>query len=157
MMVDISSISSGFNSLKIAIDITRILRESGQSLEKAEIKLKLAELTEALAEAKIQFSEVQELVLVKDKQIKKLEEDLKIKNKLEWEPPVYYLINDNLKDGPFCPQCYDSEKKLIRLQGNNEGSWRCLTCKNSFAEERWKAKQEAAIRNRSGVNSKGWS
>jgi hypothetical protein len=135
--MDITSITSALSSIKTAIDITKILKESSSSLEKAEIKLKLAELIEALAEAKIHFSEIQELVLNKEKQIKELEAALEIKGKLKWENPVYYLFEGNSKGGPFCQQCYDTGKKLIRLQGQNDGFWECKTCKNTFMDERY--------------------
>jgi len=63
---------------------------------------------------------------------------------------VYWKKKDGMtKDGPFCQCCFDSERKLIRLQdkigvldyddaGNPSGSYRyyeCLICKNSYDPE----------------------
>lgn len=138
-MVDIASISSALSSLKIATDITRLLRESGLTLEKAEIKLKLAELIEALAETKIQLSEIKNLVFERDQQIKELEDALKIKRELKWEIPFYYLDEVDSKDGPYCQQCYDKDGKLIRLQEPRTGSGalECKTCGKHFYEKKY--------------------
>jgi hypothetical protein len=57
-MPDIALISAILNSVKTATDITKFLRESDMSIEKAEIKLKLADLVGALVDAKIQLTDV---------------------------------------------------------------------------------------------------
>jgi len=133
--MDITNIPAVLSGLKAAIDITKMLKDSNLSLEKAEIKLKFAELTEILADTKMHLAEIQELISDKDKKIKELEENLEIKGKLKWEQPVYYLVDGNAKDGPYCPQCYDKEKKLIRLQQHEPGSFECKTCKNFFFDK----------------------
>lgn len=144
-MVDITAISLALNSLKIATETAFFLRNSGLSLKEAEHKLKLAELIHPLADAKIHFSEIQELVLEKDKQIKELEDSLEIKGKLKWENSLYYLVDQESKEGPFCQKCYDDTKKLIRLQGHNDGFWECKACKNNFTDERWRTRITSAI------------
>ena len=48
-----AAISSVLSSIKAATDIAKLVRESGLTLEKAEVKLKLAELVEKLADAKL--------------------------------------------------------------------------------------------------------
>jgi len=151
-MVDIGAISLALNSLKIATDTAVFLRNSGLSLKEAEHKLKLADLIGTLADAKIQFSEIQQLIFDKDKQIKELEDALEIKGKLKWAAPVYYLIEGDSKEGPFCPQCKDNNQKLIRLQGSGNGFWVCKTCKNTFTEERYKREQDAALKRGRGTS-----
>jgi hypothetical protein len=91
------------------------------------------------------LSEIQELISEKDKKIKELEEALEIKEKLKWESPVYYIIDDDSKDGPFCQQCSDKDHKLIRLQGKGDGFWECKACKNSYTEERWNARITSGV------------
>ena len=58
--MDIAAIGSLLGSLKTATEITKFIRESDVSLEKAETKLKLAELVSALADAKLEAVEVQQ-------------------------------------------------------------------------------------------------
>ena len=52
-MPDIATIAAALNSLKTATDIVKFIRESDLSIERAELKLKLADLVGALAEAKL--------------------------------------------------------------------------------------------------------
>ncbi|NKE72375.1 hypothetical protein [Candidatus Manganitrophus noduliformans] len=136
-MTDIVTISSMLSSIKTASDIAKFFRDTDLSFEKAEQKLKLAELISALADTKMQVAEIQDLISTKDKKIKELEEAIEIKAKLKWEAPYYWLV-DKEKDGPFCQQCYDKDSELIHLQGNGEGYWNCKTCKNHYTDSRYK-------------------
>ena len=131
-MPDMASISVVLSSIKTAADIAKLLRETDVSLEKAETKLKLAELVGALADAKLELAEVQNLLLDKDKKIMTLEQTLHTRTNVLWESPWYWCVDGGKKDGPFCQQCYDKEFKLIRLQDYRNGYWGCLSCKNSY-------------------------
>jgi hypothetical protein len=55
-MPDLASIQAALTSIKVATDIAKFFRSADLSLEKAESKMKLAELMEALAEAKIEIA-----------------------------------------------------------------------------------------------------
>jgi len=67
--------------------------------------------------------------------IKELEEKLAKKEEVVWEQPFYWVNKGDLKDGPFCQKCYDSEDKLIRLQTMESGAWRCNSCDTLFFED----------------------
>ncbi len=131
-MTDLAGVSLVLSSIKAATDIARLLKDSNLSLEKAEAKLKLAELVGALADAKIQIAEVQDLLLEKEAKIKKLEERADTKKNVVRESPWYWHVDGGKKDGPFCQQCYDKDGTLIRLQDYRNGYWGCLNCKNSY-------------------------
>ena len=134
-MPDLATVSTVLRSIKTATELAKMLKDSGTSLEKAETKLKLADLISALADAKMDAASVQELILEKDKTISDLEKALEIKGSLMWEPPYYFLEAPELpegKDGPYCQQCQDNHQKLIRLQKTSAGLWHCMTCKNIF-------------------------
>ncbi len=133
-MADFAAISSILSSVKTATDIAKLLKDSDLSLEKAEMKLKLADLITALADAKIEVSDIQSSISEKDKIIKVLEEKLEIKQKMKFEQPYYWLINDNKKEGPFCQHCYDKDSKTIRLQGDGAGYWECRVCRNGYTD-----------------------
>lgn len=142
-MPDIATISTALVSLKTAIEIARSLKNSGSSLEQAERKLQLAELIGSLADVKIEMAEVQSYLQDKDDLIKELNQKLGIKGALQWDMPYYWLVDGNMKEGPFCQQCYDNNQKLIRLQGTGTiGVWCCNTCNNTvtddnYHEENW--------------------
>lgn len=86
------------------------IKDSGTSLEKAEVKLQIAELISSLADIKIELADVQGILIEKDEG----------------------------KDGPFCQQCYDNENKLIRLQGGGTSHWHCLSSKGAYIDSNYR-------------------
>jgi hypothetical protein len=129
----VTVISSTLASIKTATEIAKLLKDADFSLEKAEFKLKLADLVGALADAKLQIVSVQDVVAEKDKTIKELEQQLDLKGKMKYERPFYWKQDDDQKDGPFCQKCYDSNNKLIRLQKRGrQDQWDCLECGKDF-------------------------
>ncbi|MFA6500209.1 MAG: hypothetical protein WC256_07720 [Desulfurivibrionaceae bacterium] len=133
-MTDISTIGAALGAIKSAADIAKLIKDSGASLEQAEVKLKIAELISSLADAKIELAEVQVQLSNKDKEIESLQERLSVKNTVVWEKPYYWVVKESEKDGPFCQQCYDNEQKLIRLQGGGTKAWVCKTCKATVTD-----------------------
>jgi hypothetical protein len=136
---DIASITSALSSIKAASDIVKLVRESGLTLEKAEVKLKLAELVEKLADAKLELASIQDLVHEKERLISELRAALDTHAKLMFEAPYYWLPTEEGRDGPYCQQCYDSAHHLIRLQGDGRGYWSCKTCKNSYTDASYRS------------------
>ena len=131
-MPDIATISSILGSVKTATEIAKLLKDSNLSLEQAETKLKLAELISSLADAKLEIAEIKEIILEKDKKINELQEAQQLSKKMMWRDAVYFQENEHGEEGPFCPQCYDNSKKVIRLQTYEAGHWHCMTCDKSF-------------------------
>jgi len=152
--MDIAAISSLLSSLKTATDIAKFIRESDVSLERAELKLKLAELVEALANAKLDAAGVQQAILDRDESIRELREAMKVRADLKWVQPCYYLTNAQGVDEPFCQNCYDSSAKLSRLHTDGNGFFQCRVCKQSYTTQDRanadKARQDAALRGRPG-------
>ena len=150
-MADIMAISAVVGSIKAATDIARLLKDSTTSLEQAEVKMKLAELISALADAKIEMAAIQELLLEKESEIVALNEKLEIKDNIVWEKPYYFLVKGSQKDGPYCQHCYDSEKSLIRLQQpatTSPGLWQCHKCGNKCKDNKYVPKSAYARRTR---------
>ena len=137
-MADLTSLSALTSSVKTAIDIAKFLKGSDLSFEKAESKLKLADLISSLADAKIEISELEQLLAEKDKKIRLLKDQLSVIDKVVWEAPYYWAGDGTEKDGPYCQNCYDTNKKLIRLQGNGEGFWECKNCNNHYKDSSYK-------------------
>jgi hypothetical protein len=132
-MADLAGVSLVLSSIKAATDIARVLKDTNLSLEKADSKLELAEPVGALADAKIQIAEVQDLLLEKEAKIKKLEERADTKKNVLWEVPWFWHMDGGKKDGLFCQQCYDKDSALIRRQDLENGYWVCNTCQNTYA------------------------
>ena len=133
--MDISAIASALSSVKTASEIAQLLKQSSSSFEQAEAKLRLADLISALADARMQIAEVKEALIEKDSEIRALTDAALRKNQLEWEKPYYWLKLGADRDGPYCQKCYDSESKLIRLQGGQNGTWSCFSCKCTVVDK----------------------
>jgi multidrug efflux pump subunit AcrA (membrane-fusion protein) len=133
-MVDIAILGSALGSIKTATDIAKLIKNSGTSLEKAEVKLQIAELISSLADIKMELADVQSVLLEKDQCIAELQNQLNTKESVVWSKPYYFVVKNEEKDGPFCQQCYDNEQKLIRLQGGGTKYWNCLSCKGAYKD-----------------------
>jgi hypothetical protein len=137
----IGTIATVLTSVKAATEIAKLIKDSATSLEEAEIKLKFAELISALADVKIEIAEVQEMIVVKDNEIKELKLRQKLKASIIFENRCYFTMDDGKKTGPFCQSCYDNDGKLVRLQDNHRGSFSgivgadwfdCKICKATY-------------------------
>ncbi len=132
----LAEISAAITSIKTASELAKFIKDSSSSLQEAEMKMKLAELISELADTKISMAEIQEVILDKDTKIKELEDALNLKNNVVFERNLYWTTNDdNSKDGPFCPQCYDNNRKLIRVHTYSTSKMKCPTCKNLFKKK----------------------
>jgi len=133
--MELTSIAAALSGIKNAADIAKIIKDSGASLEQAEIKLQLADLISALADAKIEIANIREIISEKDVEISSLTQKLDVKDNIKWEKPYYFIISNGEKDGPYCQKCYDSKKSLIRLQGDGEGWWQCHECDSTYTDD----------------------
>jgi hypothetical protein len=131
--MDVASIAALLGSVKTATDIAKLFKDSNLSFEKAEGKLKLAELVSALADVKLEASEVQQMLLEKDERIRELERELQIKANLKWKEPCYWMVNtEQGEEEPYCQHCYDSSHKLMHLHADGHGLYQCRVCNKIF-------------------------
>lgn len=116
-MPDLATISAALGSIKTATEIAKYFRDSDFNLEKAEMKLKLADLVSALAEVKMELVEVQDEIIKKDKVIADLREAFKAKDDLVRRYDAYYKKDE--KGGPvgvpYCLRCWEGEHKMRQL------------------------------------------
>lgn len=117
-------------------DITDLIKK-GMKVEAIE---KLLDLRESMAD-------LREENLALKAELQELIRSLEDKSQLTYEAPFYWMVDGESKDGPFCQQCRDSEKKNIRLQSFRKGWWRCATCKNSFGTAKAQSKDSLAFSN----------
>ncbi len=130
--MDISVIAGLLSSVKSATDIAKLIKDAGVTLEPAEAKMKLDDLMSALAEIKLQAAEVQQTILDRDAEIRKLRADFDLRANLVWRQPCYFLPNGKGVEEPFCQVCYDSDEKLVRLHEQGAGKFSCRVCKMAF-------------------------
>jgi hypothetical protein len=138
--MEIAAITGALSGIKAASDIAKIIKDSGASLEAAEMKFKLAELIDALADAKIEIADFKELMSDKDNEMSELKKLLLVQQKVTWQEPYYFKVEGDNKDGPFCQRCYDVDTQLVRLQSpHKNGFWNCTQCENSYRDSSYKS------------------
>lgn len=158
--MDITTIATLLGNVKTATEIAKAIKDSGTTLEAAEVKFKLAELISALADVKMEAATVQTELLDAQEQIRKLEAAAKQRAALVWRQPCYWLPRE--ADGveePYCQPCQDNDKRLSRLHEDGKGAYTCLVCKTTFrTQERIKAdRDKLATANQQRRRSSPWS
>src|SRR5690606_3293548 len=103
--------------------------------DQATLKLKVAELTSALAETQLGLLEMSEELRAKDAEIQRLSQlPIDLSSKLMVR--AYYL--DAFEDGtpkgePYCPYCIETKAGMFRLnKTHNSLRMRCPHCKNEY-------------------------
>jgi hypothetical protein len=109
-------------------------------------------------EAKYAALETENAILKDD--MRKLREERVSNDRLRWDAPYYWLVNDDgTEDGPFCQACYDKGAALIRLQGNTpayrRGYWRCAVCKTNFTDKNYNPADDAVLHSGS-YSTRSW-
>lgn len=67
-------------------------------------------------------------------QIQEYEDVLYLARNLVMEGDFYWLITGNIKQGPFCPHCYNNDGLLMRLSGD-PGDRYCTSCRTTFTSQ----------------------
>ncbi len=123
----LSEIVSGLNAANLAAQLIKDLKQIDRSIDEATFKLKLAELTEALADTKIALSEVREILATRDAEIRALREQL-----------------ESAVSGDTCPVCRAGKMQTLRVKkhptfgdlGVQEKTLRCDNAACGHDEER---------------------
>ena len=95
-------------TIKTALSITKEIREIADNVATAELKLKIADLTEQLANIRLQAVDLAE----ENNSLKQQIEKMNSPPEMEYRDNVYFKLDG---DGPFCPTCYDNNGKMIRI------------------------------------------
>jgi len=130
-MDPLTLIAGAKTSLDTATQIVKTYIAAKEAISEIEQKTKSLELMENIVNAKSNIVELKSALIDKDEKIQRLEKELKLKKEMIFEAPVYWHIENNVKDGPFCQKCYDVDKNLVRLQVfdvSHEGAWNCSAC-----------------------------
>ena len=76
-------------------------------------------------------------------QVQEYEDILYLARNLVLDNSFYWLITGSVKQGPFCPDCYDRDGLLMRLAGESDRY--CPSCRKGFAAPPPSAGLAAAI------------
>lgn len=144
--MDIATITALLGNVKTATEIAKAIKDSGASLEQAEVKLKLADLISTLADVKLEAAGIQDELLAAKERIRRLEGEAKQRAALTWKQPCYWMPREGDPgiEEPYCQPCHDNDKRLSRLHDDGKGAFTCMVCKMNFrTEERIEGDREA--------------
>jgi uncharacterized paraquat-inducible protein A len=136
----LETVTSALSGIKAAVEIVKVIRDADVSLEKAEIKLKLAELVGTLADVRMELSLIQETIIEKDRRIKELEGAFESKSKLVQHEDGYYEADaTGAPSGkPYCMRCWevDHQKRNLLNESMNVHANICPACNTKYQRRR---------------------
>jgi hypothetical protein len=129
-------IAALITTVSAAIGFARELNNVDVQIDQAALKLKIAELTGSLAEAKLGLVEVAEDIRAKDAEIERLRAfEINLEDKIFKDGFYMDAFEDGSPKGDaYCPYCIDMKEGLFRLRhldkpGRPSG---CAHCKTEY-------------------------
>lgn len=132
-MDPVSTTTAIMTGLSQAIDITKNLREADLKLNEAENKHKIAELYSSLAQVKMDLADLKNELSYKDQKIKELTQQINKKASVLFEQNMYYFMDGDTKNGPFCTKCYDTDNKSVRPYQTTPTEFTCRACNSWYS------------------------
>lgn len=77
-------------------------------------------------------------------QAQEFEDILYLARNLIFDGEFYWLTTGSIRQGPFCPDCYNHDGLIVRLMGE-PGERLCTTCRRVYTSEDRREEQLAAL------------
>lgn len=92
-------------------------------------RLRDAELQHRLAAVQVECAKLAEKNARLRQELLDLREQSQTRQEMKFKDNVYWRVNGDEMEGPFCPKCLDGDKKSSRMAERSEDSfWRCPVC-----------------------------
>ncbi len=132
-------LATSLSAVTAALALVKELKQIDAQFDKAELKLKIAGLTEALSDAKLGLVEIAQEMAEKDAEIRRLSELLayKASNLVEQGAFRYFANEAGEASGvPICPVCEKKGLFLKLAQDRSKGAgavtYVCPSCKANY-------------------------
>ena len=129
-------LSAALAGINVAIEAGKALVSSQGAIERAELKLKLADIVSALAEAKLDLAQGMDDRRFLQDRIRSLEDALRIKETVVRVGDAYYgrAGTGEPKGAPYCSHCWEKNHQLIHLTSpaRAEQHSSCPACKSQY-------------------------
>ncbi len=126
-------------SVTAALKLAKELRDIDHQLDKADLKLKVAQMTEALAKAQTALTDAEAELRAKGEEISKLKAGLQFRaTKLVDRGQFRFFADEagNAKGTPICPRCEQRGEYLAVVQDRSKGigkiTYYCPGCKANY-------------------------
>lgn len=137
--MELLSVATAISTIKNSIEIARALQKTEASLEKAELKLKITELIETLADVRLELIDVEDKIRERERIIDDLYDALENKAKVVRQGDGYYEMNtEGVATGdPYCSICWEHDHRLVHLFVNQHRDGKtCGVCKAAYSKSR---------------------
>lgn len=126
-MVDIAAITGAVSgALGVLKDVVTLAKKA----ENHELNEKVADLQGRFLDIQMQLIDLTNENQNLKQQVSERERETEIGKDLVYQESVYWLRKPEGRDGPYCPNCWDAQRKLIRLiPGATRGTYSCGVCK----------------------------
>ena len=129
-------IVGGIAAASQALGIAKALRGIEKDYDAATYKAQIADLINALTDARIALADAKEVMADRDKEVERLKSNFAVKATLVKADGDYEFFAD--EDGnpvgyPTCPTCQPVRGLVVQLKqkGHSQSAW-CPVCSNSF-------------------------
>ena len=124
--MDIGTILTGVSG---SIEIVKALRGLDNEIKTADMKIKLANLLDQLLDSKSQLIEAKDEMLALKHEKHELQKALREKESMVSLDGLFYQLDDENHETPFCPNCFQSDPpKKIKLKRIRDEYYRCPVC-----------------------------
>ena len=111
----------------------RVAKEAATKLKSAELSEKLQEVYDLVGGVRHHLFNLED----ENRRLQRENEELKsikeMDKQMVREGEIYYRLVDGNKTGPFCPLCWDADRKVVGTQLLGNGRYVCNIHKVSFA------------------------
>jgi uncharacterized protein YydD (DUF2326 family) len=147
-MVSIASITSTITGIVgAAKEVASVAKRVGNR----ELIEKVTDLQERILDIQTEMIDLTNENHNLKQRVSELEQVGELAGKLVYQESVYWLPKEGGRDGPFCPSCWDADRKLIRLTpGATKGTFSCGVGKHGgFRTAEYERPRSVAIARRS--------
>lgn len=126
---------AGIGAVTQAIGIAKTLKQVEQAYDEATYKVKIADLIDALTDAKLALAEAKESMSAKEAEIRNLQAAFaKLGELIEADGDYKYFVdeNGNPRGYPICPKCEHSGSIVQLKQAGKAAQARCPVCATTF-------------------------
>lgn len=130
-------IGAGIAAVTQGLGIAKALRGIEKTYDEATYKAKVAEVIEALTDAKLAMAEAKESLADKDKEIERLKANFQLRANLISDCGDYKYITNEADEPlgyPMCPRCEVLDGRIVQLkQDGGLINARCPACSTKFS------------------------
>jgi hypothetical protein len=136
--------------------IERVFDRLIPSREKTELRDQVVRLRSLVLELQTDLATVLREKAELQVRLRRLEEAFQPAGEVVYAESVYWDVCDGIRNGPYCPNCYDADRRMIRLNpGSEKGTYSCHIHDTTFRTAEYQP-PDLKVLSAPGITSKMW-